>query len=152
MTHGRQLASCVARTRDLLAIVLVGIAVIAKPHAAPPENATSEFHDFFERQRIPGLDVRCCSVEDGRVVDYRVAGDHFEVLLTKEVFPWLDDNHVGWTAVDRRSIIENEQNPIGKAVAWVSKVSRTYAAGVFGAETRSFKKDEIMCLLLPAMT
>ena len=64
MTHGRQLASCVARTRDLLAIVLVGIAVIAKPQAAPPENATSEFHDFFERQRIPGLDVRCCSVED----------------------------------------------------------------------------------------
>jgi len=137
---------------DLLAMVLVGIAVIGKALAAPPENANPEFRDFFERQRIPGLNVHCCSVEDGRVVDYRIAGDHIEVLLTKEVFPWLDDDHVGWTAVDRHSIIENEQNPIGKAVAWVSKLSRTYSAGVFGPETRSFKKDEIMCLLLPAMT
>lgn len=131
--------------RWLIAFLVFLIALSAQ--AAPPEHTDPALHEFFESQKIPSTSISCCSVSDGRVVEYRIRNGHFEVNLTKEAFEFLDDTQVGWKAVDDRSVISGKDNPIGKAVAWVAKQGYN-----FSSVGRSFKAGDVMCLLLPSLT
>jgi hypothetical protein len=108
--------------------------------ARPPENADPALAPWFEAQKIPGTTVSCCSTADGRPVAYRIAGDHYEVLLKREQFPWLTQE--GWKAVDDRSVIRGQENPTGRAIAWVAE-----HRWIFNG--RRFEPGEVMCLVLP---
>ena len=133
----------------IIFVLISGLGIFGA-NSAPPEHTDPALHEFFESQKVPGTGgISCCSVSDGRVVDYRINNGHFEVLLTAESFPWVEEDHLGWRPVDDRSVLQGKENPIGKAVAWVAHAD--YGGGSAWGD-RSFKKDDVMCLLLPSLS
>jgi hypothetical protein len=126
--------------RLMLAFACSSFAAIAAL-ADPPPNADPVLAPWFQSQKVPGTAVSCCDVSDGRAVDYRIRGDHYEVYLTKESFPWIHEE--GWKAVDPRSVLTGQDNPTGRAIAWVAKNEYTF-------HDRYFAPGSVMCFKPPS--
>jgi hypothetical protein len=100
-----------------LAAVLLGVALVtlggAAAHAQPPENADPALAPWFQSLRSAqgGL---CCSQADCRPVEYRMANDHYEVLIGKQYGPSVDEH---WEEVPAGSVLEKTDNPTGRAIA-----------------------------------
>ncbi len=109
--------------------------------ADPPPNADPVLAPWFQAQRVPGTAVSCCDVSDGRPVEYRMQGDRYEVYLTKESFPWIDEE--GWKPVDPRSVLIGQDNPTGRAIAWVAKNEYSF-------KDRFFERGSVMCFKPPS--
>ncbi len=109
--------------------------------ADPPANADPALAPWFQAQKVPGTSVSCCDVSDGRAVEYRMRDDRYEVYLTKETFPWIDKDE--WKAVDPRSVLTGEDNPTGRAIAWVAKNEYIFRG-------RHFERGSVMCFKPPS--
>ena len=57
----------------------------------------------------------CCDIGDGRPVDARIDGDHYEVHITGEHFPGEDDH---WLEVPKEKITRGV-NPTGSPIVWL---------------------------------
>jgi hypothetical protein len=112
---------------------------VAAP-AEPPANADPALAPWFQAQKVPGTSASCCDVSDGRAVEYRIVADHYEVYLTKDTFPWIEQE--GWKAVDPQSILVGQENPTGRAIAWVAKREYRFLH-------RIFPRGTIMCFKPP---
>jgi len=116
---------------------------ITEAFGRPPENADSALAPWFQGQAIPGLGVSCCSQADGRAVDFRIVGDHYEAYLTKKAFPdAIDRDH--WEPVPQNALLEHQNNPTGRAIAWVIPYEWQYGG-------HTYKRGSITCFVLPAM-
>ena len=89
--------------RHLAAGVLLLSPLTAR--AFPPPDADPALSPWFEELRQPGTGRSCCSIADCRPVDYRIAGDHYEV--------WIGSQ---WLAVPKDRILQRFDNPTGHAV------------------------------------
>ncbi len=100
----------------ILVLLLIGARWYAAA-ARPPENADPALAPWFEGLRDPVDGGGCCSQADCRAVEYRIAGDHYEVLIGKQ---FGDDIEPHWEAVDPAHILQRTDNPTGRAIAcWV---------------------------------
>jgi hypothetical protein len=102
--------------RQLAAIIAL-FAIVAAAWADPPPGAdpNSEIGHWFKslHSKTGGW---CCDISDGRPVEYRVTGDHYEVLIGTQ-FPNGPDPAV-WVEVPSHAVLERTDNPVGRAVAF----------------------------------
>ena len=87
-------------------------------HAQPPPDADPSLAPWFQSLRQPGTGIGCCSLADCRETDYKVdqQGRYFAYIKADE---WDDQgkaHEVGWTEVPKDKILNNEENPTGRAV------------------------------------
>lgn len=96
------------------ALIALGIAfgALAQPPAGADPN--SELGHWFNSLRQPDTGVSCCGVADGHQVDYRIAGDHYEV--------WYDQK---WIAIPKKFVI-NTMNPTGRGVVFLGPDETVY--------------------------
>jgi hypothetical protein len=69
----------------LLGAVLIGLSA----HAAPPPDASGQYHDWFRNLAIPGSsNTPCCSVADCRMVEaiWNSQTQHYEAKVVRDVF------------------------------------------------------------------
>jgi hypothetical protein len=70
-------------------IWLLGMLYFAtSAHAAPPPDASGQYHDWFRSLTVPGLSTACCTVADCRMVESRWNGrtQHYEAKVVREIF------------------------------------------------------------------
>jgi hypothetical protein len=79
----------------------------------PPENADPEYAPWFQSLRAKN-GGGCCSQSDCRAVEYRIAADHYEVLIGKQ---FGDEVEPHWEAVPPESVLQKHDNPTGRAIA-----------------------------------
>jgi hypothetical protein len=104
----------------VLAALGVLLALSAPARAAPPPMGSDDWavmgpykewvtsqHDLAGRW--------CCDIGDGRPVEARIAGDHWEVHVTPAHFPDEPDH---WMAVPDEKITRNV-NPTGMPILWL---------------------------------
>jgi hypothetical protein len=91
--------------------------------AAPPPDGSIEqkslggFDHWFRSQT--GSYGPCCSLADGRIVEWRIVNDHYEVTF---VHPELIDSSPApqpgkYYQVDDKAVLHGD-NPTGYAIAW----------------------------------
>lgn len=80
--------------------------------AAPP-NADPGLAPWFQSLQRPDDGGSCCDVADCRQVDYRTAGDHYEVWIDKKDFPVVESV---WVPVPSDKILKRADNPTGRAI------------------------------------
>lgn len=93
----------------ILAIFVIG----AIAYAAPPENANPAYSAWF-RSLQDDKGTSCCAESDGRAVEYRIVGDHYEALVGKQ-FPDGPDPPV-WVAIPPDKVLTRPDNPTGRAI------------------------------------
>jgi hypothetical protein len=79
-------------------------------HTAPPPNANPAFSAWFESLIDPDTSVPCCSLSDCRMVEHRMARDHFEVEVEGQ-----------WVSIPEEKVLHRTDNPTGQAVLCWSK-------------------------------
>ena len=95
----------------VLVLFICGLAEWAG--GAPPENADPALHDWFTS--LHNADgTPCCAQSDGRPVEYRVNGDHYEALVGKQ-FPDGPEPPI-WVEVPRGKVLVRAENPTGRAI------------------------------------
>jgi hypothetical protein len=100
----------------IFATLAVGLAGAAT-HARPPENADPALAPWFQSLRDPSTGGGCCSQADCRPVEYRMVGDHYEVLIGNQYGAEIQPH---WEAVEPDHVLEKTDNPTGRAIAcWV---------------------------------
>jgi hypothetical protein len=75
------------RAIAVTALLLVGITITVD--AAPPPDATGQYHEWFRSLAVPGSpQTPCCSVSDCRMVQSRWNSQtqHYEAKVVREVF------------------------------------------------------------------
>jgi hypothetical protein len=102
-----------------LATALV-LALSPAANAAPPPEGSEDYkimHPYKEwvTSQHDLLGRWCCDIGDGRPVDARITGDHWEVHITKEHFPDEEDR---WLAVPDEKITHG-LNPMGTPILWM---------------------------------
>ncbi len=112
-----------ARTATLAApafalVAALGIAHAA--HAAPPPVGSDDWqimHPYAEwvTSQHDRRGYWCCDIDDGRPVDAKIVGDHWEVHITKAHFPDEPDH---WLAVPETKITAGG-NPTGTPIVWL---------------------------------
>lgn len=106
-----------AVVNGVIAALALLVTVIASARAAPPENADPALAPWFQSLEVPGTNhSSCCSQSDCRPVDYRIAGDYYEALLTPEQFARAGVMQPIWIRVPMDRILERVDNPTGKAI------------------------------------
>lgn len=104
----------------LLLLVLTVLLFTSAARAAPPPvgsddwNIMAPYAEWVTTQH----DKRgywCCDIGDGRPVEARIAGDHWEVHITKAHFPDEPDH---WLAVPEDKIVAGS-NPTGTPIVWL---------------------------------
>jgi hypothetical protein len=73
------------------------------------------YGDWFRNQKQPASGTSCCSDSDGRPVDARIEGDHWQAHITAEHFPGVRDQ---WIPIPDERVIRSS-NPTGRAVVWL---------------------------------
>jgi hypothetical protein len=102
----------VAATLLYLAAAVAIAAYGAPPEGSDPDSATAR---WFRSLIIPGTEqTPCCGWSDGRAVEYRVAGDHYEALVGRQ-FPDGPEMPT-WIAVPSGRVLTRTDNPTGRAV------------------------------------
>ena len=93
--------------------------------SAPPEGANPEspIGQWFRSLVQPDTGITCCSEADCRPVDYRVAGDHYEVAIDRR-----------WIPVPPEKIVHRE-NPTGLAILCLGPMSAVIFCFVPAHET-----------------
>jgi hypothetical protein len=91
--------------RILVAVAVFAVALTAPAIARPPSNANPALAPWFHGLLQPGTNLSCCSIADCRTTDYRIAHNHYEVLIGKR-----------WLAVPPDRILQRTDNPTGRAV------------------------------------
>ena len=77
----------------------------------PISALPSEIGDWFKEQRVPGTNISCCDISDGRILEQ----DEWDLIDGKYiVYP----NGVRLEVPDER-ILHGSANPTGKAVAFI---------------------------------
>lgn len=106
--------------RDTTLAIAVTYAIgIGAAAAHPPAPGTPDaeemapYGDWIKSQYKDGK--FCCDAADGRPVDYRTAGDHYEVHLTPEKFEGVTDS---WVSVPESAILR-DGSPAPFAIVWV---------------------------------
>jgi hypothetical protein len=69
--------------------LFAALPVAVSAHAAPPPDATGQYHDWFSSLTVPGSPTTpCCSVADCRMVDSRWNDQtqRYEARVVREVF------------------------------------------------------------------
>jgi len=114
------------------AAILIGRSVHAAPPAGLPSNpAVSE---WFNGLRQPGTSLPCCSISDCRRVDFRIAIDgRYEVLVEGQ-----------WYGVPNRFVLQQQGNPIGKAVACYTA---NFGYGTLNGGAYDGDRIEILCFV-----
>lgn len=106
----------VAALAGLAALLAAGLPA----HAAPPPvgsddwNIMAPYKEWVTSQH-DGLGRWCCDIGDGRPVEARIDGDHWEVHVTKTHFPDEPDR---WLAVPDEKVTRNA-NPTGTPILWL---------------------------------
>ncbi|HXZ02280.1 MAG TPA: hypothetical protein VEI03_19960 [Stellaceae bacterium] len=117
-----------AAAAGMLALLSVGTVCLARP----PENADPAFAPWFQSLRAPDGGL-CCSEADCRPVEYRISGDHYEVLIGKQ---YGDDVLPHWEEVPADSVLSKTDNPTGRAIAcWLPYTNPKVLCFVRPAET-----------------
>ncbi|MBN9510369.1 MAG: hypothetical protein J0I21_14805 [Alphaproteobacteria bacterium] len=97
------------------------IALLAAPaHAAPPPEGSEDWqimHPYAEwvRTQRDRQGFWCCDIGDGRPVEARIRGDHWEAHVTPKHFPEEQDH---WVVVPE-SKITPDRNPTGVPILWL---------------------------------
>ncbi|MGO8916230.1 MAG: hypothetical protein ACLQJR_10010 [Stellaceae bacterium] len=122
----------IARIWLAIAGVLVLLLIGALCHARPPENADPALAPWFQSLKAPN-GGGCCSQADCRPVEYRIASDHYEVLIGKQ---YGDDVEPHWEEVPAESVLSKSDNPTGRAIAcWLPYANPKVLCFVRPAET-----------------
>jgi hypothetical protein len=112
-----------------LILVLSGAAADARP----PENADPALAPWFQSLRDPTTGAGCCSQADCRPVEFRVVGNHYEVLIGKQYGAEVQPH---WEAVEPDHVLQKTDNPTGRAIAcWVPYMTPRVLCFVRPAET-----------------
>jgi hypothetical protein len=80
-------SSFTIRAIGVPALLLLGNTM--KVDAAPPPDATGQYHDWFQSLTVPGLPmVTCCNVSDCRMVESRWNNQtqHYEARVVRNTF------------------------------------------------------------------
>lgn len=94
---------------------------LARPaQAAPPPEGSEDSrimapHSAWIRSQHDKRGAWCCDIGDGRPVDARIAGDHWEAHVTPAHFPEETDR---WVAVPMQKVLGGG-NPTGSAILWL---------------------------------
>lgn len=99
-------------TRLIYVAILSLLAIAAI--AAPPEHADPALAPWFESLQRPGGQGGCCSQSDCRPVAWRIVEDHYEALLTPEMFPEVTEP--AWIVVPAEVVLRQQDNPTGRAI------------------------------------
>jgi hypothetical protein len=88
--------------------------------AAPPPEGSEDWkiiHPFQEwvTTQHDSVGRWCCNIGDGRPVDARIAGDHWEAHVTPEHFPGEAQR---WIEVPSAAVTHNP-NPTGRPILWL---------------------------------
>jgi hypothetical protein len=87
-------------------LTVAAMLLLAMPAGAdPPPNADPALAPWFRSLLQPGTSISCCSISDCRATEYRVEGDHYEVLIEET-----------WLVVPPERILQRTDNPTGRAV------------------------------------
>jgi hypothetical protein len=87
-------------------LIVAAMLLLAMPAGAdPPPNADPALAPWFRSLLQPGTSISCCSISDCRATEYRVEGDHYEVLIGET-----------WLVVPPERILQRTDNPTGRAV------------------------------------
>jgi len=112
--------------RNLFLTALIVTAFAAPSRAAPPPPGSEEaqqlkgFAQWFGAQK--GAWGFCCSVADGRIVDVRIHGGHYEVrFLHPETIEAAIRPVAGTYYRVRDDVVLHVPNPTGRPVAWWSE-------------------------------
>lgn len=111
-------------TRALLLAALLSVGTV---QAAPPPKGTEDYEimadyaDWIAQLHVDG--VSCCSTADGRPVQARLHGEHWQVRFRAGQLPGAPTE---WTDV-RDAAVYRGANPVGVPIAWW-----------FGGEIRCF--------------
>ena len=105
--------SAMTRALAVLALLLPLVA-----HPAPPELGTDDYEALSPYARwieaqVSHMGVRCCSLADCRIAEWRPKGAGVEVYLTEAKWPHAPN---GWVAVPD-VVIKRDENPTGRIVA-----------------------------------
>lgn len=107
------------RTGVAVLVVLAALpfAAFANPPPAGSEDAQvmGPYKDWIINQHQAKSGVGCCAIADGRLVEERTVGNHYEVrLLHPET---LENPPLGWVEVPVEAILPGA-NPVGSPIAW----------------------------------
>ncbi|MEW6767961.1 MAG: hypothetical protein AB1342_08015 [Pseudomonadota bacterium] len=80
--------------------------------ALPPDNADPAMAPWFKSLRQPETGAECCSISDCRPAEVRHDNQGYEVRIDQS---W-NISAVFWLRVPAERILENRDNPTGKAV------------------------------------
>lgn len=112
-------SSSAIRTIGVTALLFVGITI--KVDAAPPPNATGQYHDWFQSLTVPGsTGTPCCSVSDCRMVQSRWDSQtrHYEARVVRDAFS---------NALRKSPLYESDVAAFQKArQIWISKWIAAY--------------------------
>jgi hypothetical protein len=102
-------------------VAIIALLALCAAAPAPDSDDYADLHPYskwIEAQKNEAIGS-CCSLADGRVVDWRITGDHYEVrfLHPESIQGQVQPEAGHWYAVDDRAVLHTP-NPTGKAVAW----------------------------------
>jgi hypothetical protein len=102
----------------IITILLISTtAAIAEP--PPGSDPNSPLAHWYQSLRQPANGTQngmaCCSEADCRPVDFRMAGDHYEVFIDRKTFGPEAPNT--WLPVPKDNVIVKAGNPTGSGVA-----------------------------------
>ena len=106
----------------LAACWLVGAVWGCMARAAPPPGVSSDpaTHEWFQSLQRPDMPpgYPCCGEErDCRMVEYRIARDHYEAYVKRGDGPEAFPNGTNqWLAIPPEKVLKRTDNPTGKAV------------------------------------
>lgn len=125
---------------------VLGIAPFATIAAPPPQDsddarALGPHHRWVEIQE---LDLGpCCSLSDGRLVEARIRGGHYEVrFLDPESIAVGDRPEAGVYYTVPSEALLREDNPIGQPIAWWSMFP-LYRGGLLQGHIRCFIPSDL---------
>lgn len=97
----------------------VTIALLALVAAAPPPGSEDyeilHPHKQWIESATNAAQGLCCSMADGRVVDAKIVGDHWEVLFLHP--ETLKDPPIGWQRVPEWAVVPGV-NETGVPIGW----------------------------------
>ena len=99
-----------------VAFTLIGLRAYSAPPAAGTEDwlVMHEYREWIEGQHSASGNW-CCTIADGRPVQARIVGTHWQVFVTEAKFP---NSPEGWADVPDALVIRGA-NPVGVPIAWV---------------------------------
>lgn len=97
--------------------------------AAPPVDADASLAPWFRGLRQPKTEMSCCDRSDCRMVQYRIAGGHFQAFIGGEFARWQNPPYA-WVDVPEDSVLHNHDNPTGEGVAcWSGRAIICFVEG-----------------------